>query len=115
MRKFLRRLSWFLSIIFFVVVVYPLAIERFVSGNDWKSMFASYYLKDEDGKLHAGFFSWARLVKDIQFFEYAWEVKKERDLSYWRYNIAGVDEDKLKRKDGFLWADKGFLWSHQNL
>jgi hypothetical protein len=56
MSKWLKRLSWLISIAFVVVVIFPLSFERFVSGNDWKSLFCSFQLSDEDGKLHTGFF-----------------------------------------------------------
>ncbi|HET8705712.1 MAG TPA: hypothetical protein VFM46_05350, partial [Pseudomonadales bacterium] len=109
--KWLTWICWLVSILFVVTVVLPLCVERFTIADRWKSQFFSFQLTDENGQRHVGFFSLAKILYDAEFMEYGYEAPKGQDLSKWVQPIIGLPRNKVSEQDGFIWADKGFLWS----
>ena len=50
MAKLFRILAWVMTAIFVVFVVLPLIAERISISHEYKSLFYSFQLKDEQGK-----------------------------------------------------------------
>ena len=109
--KMLTKLSWVVTALFLVSMVIPLALERFVMGDNWKSQFLAFQLEDENGQRHLGFFSLATIMYDAEFMEYGYEAPDGKNLSPWQQKVVGKPRDEVKEIDGFIWADKGFLWA----
>ncbi|MGV6807541.1 MAG: hypothetical protein ACWA5K_06535 [bacterium] len=103
--------SWVVTAVFVLSTVIPLALERFVMGDNWKSQFLAFQLEDENGQRHLGFFSLATILYDAEFMEYGYEAPEGTDFSKWEQEVVGVPRDEVKEIDGFIWADKGFLWA----
>jgi len=109
--KKLTLASWLVTASFVLSVVIPLAAERFVMGDNWKSQFLAFQLEDEAGQRHTGFFSLAVILFDAEFMEYGYEAPADTDFSPWMQEVVNVPRDDVKETDGFIWADKGFLWA----
>lgn len=78
--KMLTKLSWVVTALFLVSMVIPLALERFVMGDNWKSQFLAFQLEDENGQRHLGFFSLATIMYDAEFMEYGYEAPDGKNL-----------------------------------
>ncbi|MEW6442556.1 MAG: hypothetical protein AB1640_16580 [bacterium] len=75
MKRGLKAASLCITGLFALVVVIPLALERFCLTEQWKTIFCEYHLWDQDGRAHHGYFSTGRiLVLDLQNLQYGCEL-----------------------------------------
>lgn len=113
LKKWSRRLAWLVTLLVVLALLLPLLGERLLVNRKigFRTQFLSFQLRDEQGRRHLGFLCAGHAFKDMLFFEYGFQAPQGKDLSVWRQPITGLPRQQVKQTEGFIWADKGYLWA----
>jgi hypothetical protein len=105
--KILKWLSGSLTVLFIVLVIVPILLERGLnSDTSYNGLGAWFIATDEEGKKHNIAVFWASVSDfETQYFNYGYEAPKGKDLSQWRKKIEG------KKIEGWDFSDRGYLYT----